>query len=137
MSLQFISVKCPQCGAMLDLENNRKQAFCTYCGTKILIDNNRDYEFTYRHVDEAEVKRAETEQLIRLKELDLAEKERAAEEKSKAIKIRISIVLAALGVLCMILGFSFHIRPNLSGLTIVGFIMLIAILILWRNRKKK
>lgn len=78
MSLQFISVKCPQCGAMLDLENNRKQAFCTYCGNRIILYNDNEQTFkynknenTYRHYEnvrynynEAEVIRAQTERMV-------------------------------------------------------------------------
>ena len=36
MSIELISIKCPECGATLSIEENREQAYCTYCGTKIL-----------------------------------------------------------------------------------------------------
>ena len=51
MSVQFVSVKCPECGALLNIEEGRSQAFCSYCGTKILVHN--DNEKIYRHIDEA------------------------------------------------------------------------------------
>lgn len=71
LSYKLISVKCPECGHVLSIEENRTEAYCTYCGTKVLISNENEYVF--RQVDEADIKKAETERLIRLKELDLQE----------------------------------------------------------------
>jgi len=34
MSVELISVKCPECGASLDIEEGRRQMFCSYCGAK-------------------------------------------------------------------------------------------------------
>ena len=34
MAIKFVSIKCPECGATLDIEEGRKQIFCSYCGTK-------------------------------------------------------------------------------------------------------
>lgn len=39
---RLILMKCPQCGAMLNIEEGRNQAFCTYCGAKLYIDNNNE-----------------------------------------------------------------------------------------------
>ncbi len=74
MAVELISVKCPECGATLNLEEDREQAFCSYCGARILLRN--DNEYTYRHINEAEIKQAETDRMVRLKELELAEKSR-------------------------------------------------------------
>lgn len=51
MGYKLISVKCPDCGQTLSIEENRSQAFCSYCGSKILISNENEYIF--RQVDEA------------------------------------------------------------------------------------
>ena len=72
MAYKLISVKCPDCGQTLSIEENRTQAFCTYCGAKVLISNENEYVF--RQVDEADIKKAETERIIRLREMELAEK---------------------------------------------------------------
>lgn len=40
MGIKLITVKCPECGASLDIEEGRKQLFCSYCGSKILIQND-------------------------------------------------------------------------------------------------
>lgn len=34
MAIKLVSVKCPDCGQTLSIEENRTQAFCTYCGAK-------------------------------------------------------------------------------------------------------
>lgn len=72
MGYKLISVKCPDCGQTLSIEEDRTQAFCTYCGAKVLISNENEYVFW--QVDEADIKKAETERLIKLKELELQER---------------------------------------------------------------
>ena len=56
-------VKCPNCGASMEIEESREFAFCSFCGTKIIVkedvsinrDNeinnllNRAYEFEMKH----------------------------------------------------------------------------------------
>ena len=51
MGYKLISVKCPDCGLTLSIEENRTQAFCTYCGAKVLISNENEHIF--QQVDEA------------------------------------------------------------------------------------
>ena len=72
MAVQFVSVKCPECGANLSMEDGRTQMFCSYCGTKIIMSNNNEY--IYRHIDEASIKKAEADKEVRMRELEIAEK---------------------------------------------------------------
>ena len=72
MAVQFISVKCPECGATLSVENDRKFAFCSYCGTKVIISNENEH--IYRTIDEAGIKQAETDRIVKLRQLDMEEK---------------------------------------------------------------
>ena len=72
MSIQLISIKCPDCGKTLSIEGDRTQAFCTYCGASVIIHNENEQVF--RTIDEAGIKHAETEKLIKLKELEMEEK---------------------------------------------------------------
>ena len=53
MAIKFTSVKCPECGATLPIEEGREQIFCSYCGSKIIMTNENEY--IYRKVDEAEI----------------------------------------------------------------------------------
>ena len=111
MGTKLVSMKCPECNAALNVEEGRKQIFCSYCGTKIIIDN--DNEYVYRHIDEAKIKRVETEQLLRLREMELEEKERDRSRKSKRISYIVAGVLFLVGLL------TFTIVPGFVGLFMV------------------
>ncbi len=91
MSIKFVSVKCPDCNATLSIEENRETAFCTYCGAKVIIHN--DNEHIIRKIDEAGIKKAEVEQNIRMKELELEEWKMRHEERTKVTKIRLVTAL--------------------------------------------
>ena len=67
--MKLLTLKCPSCGGQLSVEKGREYTFCQYCGTKILFD--KDNEFTYRHIDDADIKRAETERIVRISELEM------------------------------------------------------------------
>lgn len=83
MAIKFNSVKCPDCGATLPIEEGRNQMFCSYCGSSIIVTNENEY--IYRNIDEAklkqaeaEIKKAEAEKEIKLKKLEIIEKKREA-----------------------------------------------------------
>lgn len=76
MAIKLVSVKCPDCGQTLSIEENRTQAFCTYCGAKVLIHNENEHIF--RNINEAGLKQAETDRLVKLKELELELEEKKA-----------------------------------------------------------
>lgn len=79
MAIKLISIRCPECGASLDIEEGRKQVFCSYCGAKILVQNENEY--VLRYVDDAELKQTEADLMVKMKQLDISEKKRLAEEK--------------------------------------------------------
>lgn len=79
---------CPSCGASLNLDDeNRDFGFCQYCGARIMLD---DYRSTHRIVDEARIREDETNRMIRMRELEIAEREReqarADEERERLIE---------------------------------------------------
>lgn len=95
-----IDLICPRCNATLTADSDREFLFCQYCGYKILLnDENR---FTYKHINEdidvAELKKAETEQMIRLKELENESKKEEFKRKiiKKALKPWLIISIAAI-----------------------------------------
>ena len=102
MAVKLVSVKCPECGAMLDIEEGRDQAFCTYCGAKVVLFNENEH--IYRHVDEAEVKQAETDRIVKLKQLEFLEEKIAAAKQKNALKVKIIIVLEAIGIPITVIG---------------------------------
>lgn len=36
--MPFIALKCPSCGADINLDSSREFGFCSYCGMKIVQD---------------------------------------------------------------------------------------------------
>lgn len=125
MAVKFIAVKCPECGANLQIEEGREHMFCSYCGAKIMMTN--DNEYIYRHIDEAEVKQAETERMVELKKLEMEEKERASRNDAKKVKIKISLVLVAIMLVTIALGYSI----NAEGLLAVGMICGLIVAWMW------
>ncbi|SFL50286.1 hypothetical protein SAMN05216390_13621 [Lachnospiraceae bacterium KH1T2] len=103
MAVKFVAVKCPSCGANLPMEEDRTQMYCSLCGASIIMTNENEH--IYRHVDEAELKQAETDRIVKIKEMELEERKRLSKEKSKAFKIKIAIVLGIIGSILMAVGF--------------------------------
>lgn len=117
--MKFVPVVCPKCGANLNVEEGRKECFCSYCGTKIVVDNENSKESTntYVRIDEARIREAEAKERIRLKELELMEERqrhdierenREYEEKQKKKKRRKIITLV---IICIMLSGSIIYRP--------------------------
>ena len=46
MAIKMVSVRCPDCGAALDVEEGRTQLFCSYCGAKVIIHNDNEYIYS-------------------------------------------------------------------------------------------
>lgn len=127
MALKITSVKCPECGAVLQIEEGRKQIFCSYCGANVIMTNENEY--VYRYVDEAEVKHAETEHIIQMKKLELLEKKRQAMEEAKKRKIKLTKVLGIIAAICIGMGC----LGIFSGLTMPGIICFIVIIYIWKK----
>ena len=100
MGYKLISVKCPDCGQTLSIEENRTQAFCTYCGAKVLISNENEYVF--RQIDEADIKKAENERIIRMRELEIAEKNSSLRKVLTIIWLIVTLVLLVIAVILML-----------------------------------
>ena len=126
MAIKLVSMKCPECGAVLDVEEGRKQIFCSYCGNKIIIDNEN--EFIYRTIDEAGVKQAETDREVQLKRMELIEKHRAAKEKQKKFKIGISVLLGAITLIAFAIGYG---SGNSEGALMVGMMSALILMYMW------
>lgn len=63
MSINLISLKCPECGATLQVEEDCKECFCSYFGNRVIVqnDNEKTVNINKHIVDEAEIKRVENE----------------------------------------------------------------------------
>ena len=134
MSVEVKSCICPACGASLSVEAGRKRMFCSYCGAEILVANENEYvdEHIYRHIDDADIKRAETDQLIRLRKMELLEIELKKAQKDKTLKIILCLILGVIGLVCVGVGFTCEIM----GLALVGEFAIIGVLIIIPSMKK-
>lgn len=142
MSVSIKSMKCPECGASLSMDSEKPLKFCSFCGSNLLILNEN--EQIIRHVDEAKLKQAETEQMVRLKELELQEKEAEELRKRKAVRRKTGLILLIAGLLLTIIGMIVQDSNDKVGSTIgvIGIFILLADLIYWlaskpRSKSKK
>lgn len=131
---KIISLKCPECGATLDVEEGKKFYFCNYCGSKILIDDGNTNN-TNRIVDEARIREAEIARELRLKEMELDNKKRRNTVIVTILKIIVTIPLL-LAIICMITVLSMMFSDNgMSGnesmIALLGGTIIIGIIILW------
>ena len=109
MAVKYVTIKCPECGANLPIEEGRQAVFCSYCGSQVMVVDENEYKYkyevTHHHVDEAKIMRAEAE-LLRAKAesektaADIKLKEEQAKEDAKRAvfsrDIRITAYFAAL-----------------------------------------
>ena len=101
MAISLKSIKCPECGASLQIEEGRTQVFCSYCGTKVIVTNENEH--IYRHIDEAEVKQAETDRIVRMRELELEEQTATQRNSLKTVLTIIWLVLSLIViVICVV-----------------------------------
>lgn len=102
MAMELVSIKCPGCGAALEVEDEGGQAVCPYCRTEFILYNEN--ERVYRKIDEAKVKQTEVDKLIRLKEMEIEEKKRVEAEKAKALKLKVFLILLGIGIVLVLFG---------------------------------
>lgn len=131
MAITINSVKCPGCGADLPIEEGRTQIFCSYCGTKVIVTNENEH--IYRHIDEAEIKKAETERIVELKKVEIEEKKLDAKQKAKKLKVLISLILGAIMLVCFGVGF---IGDGSSGALTVGMVCAISLMFICLIKKE-
>ena len=49
MAITFNLVKCPACGANLQVEEGRDRSFCSYSGTQIIMTDENEH--IHRHIN--------------------------------------------------------------------------------------
>lgn len=94
--MNIISLKCPECGASLSIEEGRTQCFCQYCGTKIMLDDERSYTKTIHTIDDAKIREIEANREIRLREMEMEEKKEKRNRLGLVVKIIFSVILVGL-----------------------------------------
>ena len=102
MAISIKTISCPQCGANVKCEDGREKLFCSYCGALIVVTNENEH--IYRHIDEADVKRAENERIEMLANMRANEEKNKASSYSKKVRLIVILTLLALGIILMIIG---------------------------------
>ena len=116
--IKIVSLKCPECGANLQIEEERKQCFCQYCGMKIRLDDG-SRTYTHVYIDKT-----------REKELEFEEKKLAIELKREKVNAKwkkLSVGAVSVSFLLVALTFvlvkdDFNISFNFSVMLVAGII---------------
>lgn len=104
MSLQVVTLTCPSCGATLTIDDGRDSCFCSYCGSKVQVVNENEY--IYRHIDEAGIKQAEVDRDIRMRQLDIEERDKGFDHQVRKILFYLWLAsIAVVALLCLYLAF--------------------------------
>lgn len=97
--IKMIALKCPECGAKIQIEEGHKECFCQYCGHKIFLDDGSvETTYIYRKVDEAKLKELELEKY----KFQITEDKK---EKNRKMKIKVSLAMSIIGLLMTLSGF--------------------------------
>lgn len=87
--IQMIPLKCPSCGAKMEVSEGREEYFCSYCGEKILIHDTTRKTVKKIYRDETKIAENENETLVRLEEIRAKE----ADDKRTMIFTIILIII--------------------------------------------
>lgn len=109
MAVKLVPIQCPACGANISYEDGRKVLYCSYCGAKIVVDQYNENEHIYRHIDDADIKRAETDRMVQMRELDFEEADHG--------NGNISIILGAIAAVTFIALGCIGISTENTGMT--------------------
>lgn len=101
MAYNIVSVKCPSCGSRLPVEQGRSHLFCSYCGASVIVSNENEQIF--RHIDEASIKQTEADTILRIKELEIEEREKERIHERRRIIYYLLAVLVVVVVALVLL----------------------------------
>lgn len=96
--MKAVSLICPKCGGNLEdvqIVDGKNDIYCPFCGNHIFLENENHH--VIERIDRTKI--AETETLLKLKELEFAEKKH--NDKMALLWTAVSIVLVLLVYLFM------------------------------------
>ncbi len=118
MAVKLVTLKCPECNADLFVEEGRPFAFCTYCGSRVMVNNEN--EFVFRHIDEAALKKAENDYIVRMRELENREQ---SENRLERLKDALTVIWLVLSLIILAICVFKWAAGGSNGFT-DGFLML-------------
>lgn len=98
-------LECPSCGGDISMDENSRILFCPYCGANIV--STYENEIVYHTIDEAKIREAELRHATELKQLELElkrrETERLLKEQERKHRFRTQIAsFASAGIMFLI-----------------------------------
>lgn len=129
MAINIMAVKCPQCNADLQIPEGKMRVSCPYCGADVAAVNENEY--IYRHIDEADVKRAETDFQFHMKQLEMEKLKQESAEREKQLRTKIYIILGAIALVGLGLGSA----ADIHAFNAIGCVSLVALVVYWKVNK--
>lgn len=127
--MKLIAVKCPQCDATIDVDENRKSCFCSFCGTKIIVDDG-SRTYTHIHIDKTREKELEFEKMKLEKEREEQYLRFELEKQQKKQKLISDMVpWVSLVLACIFARITFSVIGNESHVWWNYFFMLVPIVL--------
>ena len=98
--MTIYKTECPFCGAKISVEDPNNHFFCSYCGGKLKLKLKNNPTLSPSSV--ADLKRAETEQILAMNQIKVNEENRIADKESQKSRKKTSIVVACIGSFLLI-----------------------------------
>ncbi len=95
--MEIVSMKCPNCGALVYFEKDQDRCFCSHCGSQLQFNDPNNKKYTYTKIDAARIREAQTRESIRQRELDLQERQLNKERNILILKT----VLTAIAIIAV------------------------------------
>ena len=100
--MKFVELKCPNCGAILEIEDSVDTFFCKYCGEKIMIEGQSNATIEAK----VKIKNMEHKERIKNKQYDQERFKMEFKEKTKSRSSKFGFMsLGAIILLSMIMIF--------------------------------
>ena len=89
--MNLVTLKCPNCGADIEIENGIDTFYCKYCGNKIILDGQSDAAINAK----VRMKELESNERIKKEKLNYKrEKKEKADKEANKVGIVILVILA-------------------------------------------
>ena len=102
--MKIVKLECPSCGGNItdNIPEGMQYMFCKYCGQKMFIDDEvQRSEHREIKEDVAEVKKAELDNELKLKELEYKERDDKRSNRMILICLGIAVLMMVVPIICL------------------------------------